>query len=182
MARALRILFGLGLTCGALAFALSALTGVGVEWILPILLGLGTAALLRLRPATAAVRPGRAWPGQALMATGGWLLAGGLWAGLALPVDALHAGGAVATGGLAALWGLTRVLRHGAPSLAEAEMTARAARLGATVTLQVALIGGLLDFLDVLTLSGAQVGLGAATLGLLTGATANAAMTARAGY
>lgn len=182
MAQAFRFLIGLGLISGALAVVLSALTGVGVEWILPILLGLGAAALLRLRPAPAPARIGKAWPGQALMATGGWLLAAGLWAGLALPVAPLHAGAAVATGALAALWGLTRVLRHGAPSLAEAEMTARAARLGATVTLQVALIGGLLDFLDALPLSGAQVGLGAATLGLLVGATANAAMTARAGY
>lgn len=182
MTRALRIAIGLGLICGALGAGFSAATGVALTWVLPILLGLGMAAVLRLRPMPAQGGSGKAWPGQVLLASGGWLLAAGLWAGVALPVAPLYAGAAAATGALAGLWGLARVLRQGAPSLAEAEMTARAARLGATVTLQAALIGGLMDFLDILPLSGAQVGLCAATLGLLCGATANAVLTARAGY
>ncbi|MEN9060449.1 hypothetical protein [Ponticoccus litoralis] len=68
-------------------------------------------------------------------------MAARLRTGLARPVARRHAGAATVTGGLAGLCGF---LHHGAPSLAEAAMTARAARLGATVTLQAALIAGLM--------------------------------------
>ena len=45
----------------------------------------------------------------------------------------------------------------------------RGDRWGALVTLQIALIGGLLDFIDILSLSGAQVGFAAACTGVLVG-------------
>lgn len=182
MTRMLGLIFGMGLMAGIMSVGLATLTGVKVEWIAPVLLGLGAAVVIRIGPG-AATRHGPAWPGAVLLALGGWLFVFGLYLAWASPMEPWR-GLLVSLAGVAlGLPGMLRLIRAGRRTHAEAmaHVLHRANQVGGMIVLQTALLGGLLDFLDVMRLSGAQVGFAAAVLGVLIGLSAQAALMWRAG-